>query len=395
MSERTNVQLEPFALDGGTVVTPERTLSAGSVLVRGEEIVAVDRGRVAAERRIDASERLVLPGFVDIHGDDIEAHLQPRSGADIDPTVALTVCDRLNLAAGVTTKLHAVAFEESPEEQRSIRGAMAVVDAVEEAARLLATHRVHARCELGDAEAVEAVLEVIGRPSVDLVSLMNHVPGRGQYHDVEAFTRAYAADGPWGRNGALSLAGDRRTVDRQTIRDRIDVVIGRAEREGLPVASHDDEDPDRVEALFDRGVDLCEYPTTLAAARRASALGLPVAMGAPNLARGGSLWGNLGVREAIDASAVDVLCSDYHPPSLLHALLVKTGEPLDRRVTRLTAAPAEAVGLEDRGRLEPGHRADIVVVNPGDPPVVERVFVGGVEVYRAVPAARRATVPPQ
>lgn len=391
MSERAQVGRRAVAIAGGQVVTPGDVLPGGSVVVRGSEIAAVRSGPSAVtDERIDAGGRLVLPGLVDLHGDDVETHLEPRTGAGVDPAVALTVCDRLNLAAGVTTKLNAVAFEESPEDNRSLRRANEVLDAIHRSDRLLADHRVHARCEVTDPAAVDAVVDVIDHPAVDLVSLMRHVPGSGQFADQAAFDREYVADGDWTTAEARRLAGDRQSVDRRTLEDHVDRIVDRARAAGVPVASHDDDDADTVEQLSERGVSISEYPTTLPAARRASDMGLAVAMGAPNLVRGGSLWGNLGAREAIESGVVDVLCSDYHPPSLLEAVFADTGEPLPETVARVTAAPAAAAGLDDRGRLELGRRADIVVVDPGPPPVVERAFVAGVEVYRAgCPGATR------
>lgn len=384
MSERTQVGRRAVAIAGGRVVTPGGVVPGGSVVVRGSQIAAVRSGPTAsADERIDASGRLVLPGLVDLHGDDVETHLEPRTGAGVEPAVALVVSDRLNLAAGVTTKLNAVAFEESPSDNRSVRRANELLDAIDRSGRLLADHRVHARCAVTDPAAVDAVVDVIDHPAVDLVSLMRHVPGSGQFADQDAFEREYVADGDWSAAEARRLAGDRRAVDPRTLDDHVDRVVDRARAAGVPVASHDDEDADTVERLSERGVRISEYPTTLPAARRASDLGLVVAMGAPNLVRGGSLWGNLGAREAIESGVVDVLCSDYHPPSLLEAVFADTGEPLPEKVARVTAAPAAAAGLDDRGRLEPGRRADVVVVEPGPPPVVERAFVAGVEVYRA------------
>ncbi len=106
------------------------------------------------------------------------------------------------------------------------------------------------------------------------------------------------------------------------------------------------------------------------AARRAVDRGLVTALGAPNLVRGGSPWGNLDVASAIDAGIVDVLCSDYHPSSLLAAAVVETGEPMADRIRRITTNPADAVGLEDRGRLAAGCRADVIVVDPARVPTV-------------------------
>lgn len=391
MREQARVDHRTAAITGGRVVTPERVVPRGTVVIRGNEIEEIrTESNPAADDLVDASGRLVLPGLVDLHGDDVESHLEPRPGAEVEPDVALTVCDRQNLAAGVTTKLNAIAYEESPSDSRSISRANALLEAVDSGGRLLADHRVHARCEVSDAASVDAVVDVLDHPAVGLVSLMRHVPGSGQFEDQGSFNREYVADGHWTASEARELAGDRRAVDRDTIAARVDRVVSRARAAGVPVASHDDEDAAAVERLSDRGVRISEYPTTLPAARRANQLGLVVAMGAPNLVRGGSLWGNLDAHEAIESGAVDVLCSDYHPPSLLNAAFAETGETLPRKVARVTAAPAAAVGLEDRGRLEAGRRADVVVVDPGPPPVVERAFVAGVEVYRA---SARATEP--
>jgi alpha-D-ribose 1-methylphosphonate 5-triphosphate diphosphatase len=54
-------------------------------------------------------------------------------------------------------------------------------------------------------------------------------------------------------------------------------------------------------------------------------------------------------------------------------------EPLERAWSMVSAAPARAAGLHDRGRIERGMRADLVLVDPqmaGRPRVVA-VLVGG------------------
>ena len=85
-------------------------------------------------------------------------------------------------------------------------------------------------------------------------------------------------------------------------------------------------------------------------------------LGAPNLIRGGSHSGNVAAAEVAAAGLLDVLSSDYLPASLLPARCCSAS----RRATsppaspRLTAAPARAAGLADRGRLAPGLRADLL-----------------------------------
>ena len=108
-------------------------------------------------------------------------------------------------------------------------------------------------------------------------------------------------------------------------------------------------------------------------------------MGAPNLVSGGSQSGNVATADAIAAGAVDALMVDYHPPSLLNAVFGDTGEPLPKRVARVTKNPAEAIGLPERGRLEPGARADLIIVETAETPVptVRRSFVAGREIYQA------------
>ena len=365
----------------GTVVTPSGVVPNGRVVVAGDRIVAVDGSRTTAgaSTRIDADGRYVLPGLVDLHGDDVESHLFPRENARIDVERALTTCDRANLAAGVTTKFHAVAFEDEAAGDRSIECAREVVDGIVGRDGPIDA-RVHARCELTDPGSVAAVVAAAEEGLPDVVSVMVHAPGTGQFDDADAFARRYS-DG-----GEVDPATERELQRRRGVRsgvlaERFEEVARAAESAGAMVASHDDATPGDVEAARDCGASVCEYPVSMDAARRANDLGLTTTMGAPNLVRGGSLWGNLDARRAIGRGVVDALCSDYHPPSLLAAAFVDTGEPLPARVARVSAAPAAAAGLDDRGRLEPGARADLLVVDPDPVPTVERAIVAGQEVY--------------
>lgn len=374
--------LDSAPVEGAAVVTPETVIPDGRVVVDDGRIAAIEAVG-ATESRRPAGRRLVLPGLIDLHGDDVERHLFPRAGARIGFPMALAACDRANVAAGITTKFHAIAFEDAPDEHRSVEFGAELVDAVGRAEAVLADHRIHARCELADGDAVDAVCEVVTDDPVDIVSLMSHLPGKGQFASSGTFRRRYVDDRGCAPGEAEQVARRRRAVADGDLVERIDRVIGAARAAGAVVASHDDEHPLGVERLAERGVTISEYPVAMAAARRASELGLTTAMGAPNLVRGGSLWDNLAASDAVDAGVLDVLCSDYHPPSLLAAPFVDTGEPLAVRVARVTKAPADAVGLSDRGRIEEGARADLVVVDPDPTPTVQRVLVAGREVYRA------------
>ncbi|WP_418286680.1 alpha-D-ribose 1-methylphosphonate 5-triphosphate diphosphatase [Halorubrum sp. DTA46] len=372
------------AISNATVVTPSGVIEDGCVVIGNERIVRVSRTADDISTRavtVDAGGRVLMPGLVDLHGDDIEGQFAPRAGAETDPLNALAATDRVNLLHGVTTKFHALAFEEAPDDGRSLENASRLAETIERGADTLGDNRVHARCELADSSAA-AVEELIEAVDVDLVSVMHHAPGTGQYDD-ESFKRHYIEDRNWPTDAVEAAARDRSELDDGNRNRRIQRIADLARRVDAPLASHDDERRVDVETMADHGAGISEYPLTLEAARRATELGLATVMGAPNLVRGGSLWNNLSARDAIEVGVLDALCSDYHPASLLAAPFVDTGEPLFTRVNRVTRNPAKIAGLDDRGRIEPGARADLIVVDPSPTPTVERAFVAGSEVLRA------------
>lgn len=380
----------PLSLTGGTIATPTGTVNDGVLTIVGDTIESVD---LAGEHRsigsvVDVSGKYVLPGLVDIHGDDIERYLSPRPEEQIPVDEALRQSERAALAAGITTKFHAVAYEDAPDQGRTVERAEQIADTIlnrrEDA---VIDARLHARCEVSDEASVATVSERIRAGGSDLVSLMNHVPGSGQYGSMQSFSKRYEVVGE--ESGGLNvdtaiedLVQSRGTVTQSTLDRRRDAVVSAARSVGIPVASHDDADSRAVDTAAAHGVDICEFPLTMDAARRAQDSGLTVAMGAPNLIRGGSLWDNLDATTALEAGVIDVFCSDFRPQTLLKSVFAKTPGSLSDAVRRVAGEPARAVGLTDRGRLQPGARADVVVVDPDPTPTVSRVFVGGDEVYR-------------
>jgi alpha-D-ribose 1-methylphosphonate 5-triphosphate diphosphatase len=87
-------------------------------------------------------------------------------------------------------------------------------------------------------------------------------------------------------------------------------------------------------------------------------------MGAPNIVRGGSHSGNVAAAELARHGVLDILSSDYYPASLLQAALLLTGQDngydLPRAIATVSLLPARAAGLDDRGEIRVGLRADLV-----------------------------------
>lgn len=152
-------------------------------------------------------------------------------------------------------------------------------------------------------------------------------------------------------------------------------------KHGVPLVSHDDATPAHVEAAVEEGVVIAEFPTTMEAARAAREHGLAILAGAPNLVCGRSHSGNVSATELAGEGLVDVLSSDYVLASALYgafALHVRHGVSLARAIGAVTRAPAASAGLEDRGELTPGRRADLVRVRlAGEVPLVRGVWRAG------------------
>jgi alpha-D-ribose 1-methylphosphonate 5-triphosphate diphosphatase len=104
-------------------------------------------------------------------------------------------------------------------------------------------------------------------------------------------------------------------------------------------------------------------------------------MGAPNVLRGGSHNGNASGQELVGRGLVTSIASDYLPSSLLAAVFALVDDAriaLAAAVGLVTSGPADVAGLADRGRLQPGLRADLTLIaTDGRWPVVRSVLVSG------------------
>jgi alpha-D-ribose 1-methylphosphonate 5-triphosphate diphosphatase len=195
---------------------------------------------------------------------------------------------------------------------------------------------------------------------------MDHTPGQRQYRniDVEEMRRRAAHRGKEGQEIEEVVAGWLKGETADHVSENWSAVARIARERGVPLATHDDENADQVCQAKQDGAVICEFPVTLEAAAEARRRGLDVFMGAPNLIRGGSHSGNISVAEVVSAGYLTGLASDYIPMSMLRAAFRLTEAPflmsLPDSIAMITTAPARATGLNDRGDIVAGKRADLV-----------------------------------
>lgn len=358
-------------LSNATLVGPDAVYS-GALRIADGRIEEITEGPVEGEA-IDCMGMLLTPGLIDMHGDMIEQELEPRPQVHFPTDVALNALDLRLAAAGVTTAYAAVSFAAgtSKGQRRSYDHTSDVIRALDAARpRLRIDHKVHARFDITFQDALSVVEALIEDGTVDLVSLMDHTPGQGQYRDIERFARQLAYSRGIGHDSAQQLVAEKiadRARPAEVIAATLKEIADLCARSGVPMASHDDDTVEKVELMASLGVRISEFPVTDEAAAACRDHGLVTAMGAPNALRGQSYSGNLSAREAHASGHLDILAADYHPAALMPALLILAEtDPrgLAGAVAMATDTPARALGLADRGRLEPGLRADLAVFDP-------------------------------
>jgi len=248
------------------------------------------------------------------------------------------------------------------------QGLQAAAEALHEARNrnlLRAEHLLHMRCELACDNMLPVVTPFLDDPNVKLVSIMDHTPGQRQWMDIERFRVYTQRNQRWSDEYLAQVIRERQDMQaRNAQRNRLDL-LELCRNRHIPLASHDDTVPEHVHEAVDSGFVISEFPTTHPAARTAREEGLGIVMGAPNLVRGGSHSGNISALELAQHDLLDCLSSDYVPHSLLHGVFLlrdEAGWTLPKAARTASLNPARLVGLDDRGEIASGKRADFVRV---------------------------------
>lgn len=380
-----NVRLPELILANARLVL-EDGIHPGSLVVRNGRIAELDTGTAVPLGALDCEGDLLAPGLVELHTDNLERHLHPRPGVDWPAVSAVIAHDAELAGCGITTVFNALRVGSMHRVRPSgygrayARGLADAITGLDRAGALKIRHHLHLRAEICS-ETLEDELALFGEgDGVGILSIMDHTPGQRQFADLTALRRfAKEGDGMSEDEFTAHVATLRALSERVAPRHRA-AAIAAARRLGAVLASHDDTTAEHVAASAAAGARIAEFPTTEAAAAAARERGIAVTMGAPNMLRGGSHSGNVAAGALAEAGLLDILSSDYAPASLLQGALALgrvLGDPA-AGIAAVTAAPARAAGLPDRGRLAPGLRADLVRIRlHGDVPLLRGTWVAG------------------
>ena len=362
-----------FIAGGRTLV--DGALVETSLRTAGRDIAALDAEQGRAALHLDASGLLVLPGIVDLHGDAFERQMMPRPGVDFPTDVALIDSDRQVIANGITTVFHGTTWSWEPG-LRSAENARKLLDAIEALRpQLAADTRFHLRHETHNLEAEAEIIQWLREGRIDLFAFNDH-------SNVKPKKRNQSAE-----RAGLSLEAFNELID-QVVARRPDVpasiarLASVARDANVRMLSHDDNSPAMRQEFRALGATVAEFPVNEETARDAAAAGDFIVFGAPNVVRGGSHTGWTKASDMIAKGLCSVLASDYYYPAQLLAAFRLAADgilPLAKAWDLISAGPARAAGLEDRGVLAAGRRADIVIVDdklPLRPRIVAVIAAG-------------------
>ena len=349
---------------------------------RFETFYACDNTRSPSipDRQVDLEGKYVLPGIIDIHGDSFERCIAPRPSVYLPLKNALIENDHHLLSAGITTFFYSItdSFEEGLRSRAYARELIKTIPVTP----LLCNSYIHIRHEIANTQHHEELLSWLDSHKIHLLSLNDHLP----YLEENAKLERY-------KNGIRRrLAIEEKEIDAliaslQEQRDvgqvQIKELLSLAKQHCIPIASHDDDTLNKVHTSMQRGVKIAEFPMNKECARAFKDAGIYTLFGAPNLIRGASHVGALSAKEAVNENILDILCSDYHYPSLFLApfLLVSFGVCNFKEAwDKVSLTPAKAASIDaQKGSLSEGKDADFLVLNSLDGTMesLESVYING------------------
>ncbi len=373
-------------LANARIVLPDEVVH-GAICFSDDTITTIDQGAAVPAGAVDCEGDYIAPGLIELHTDNLERHISPRPKVEWPHEAAILAHDRELAGTGITTVFDAMRVGSIHKEEggyaKYARQLATEMLALRAKGSLKISHFLHLRAEICSETLAEELAEFTPEDRVGIVSLMDHTPGQRQFSDISKM-KAYVM----GKNGMDEAAFAEHIAYLKRLQDTYgaaheDAAVSEGRRLGAVLASHDDTTRDQVDVSAKHGVAMAEFPTTIEAAKACHDHGIAVIMGAPNLVRGGSHSGNVAAKELAEQDLLDIMSSDYVPSALLMSA-VHLGEMwgnLPKGIATVTANPAASVGLDDRGKLAVGMRADLLRFARNDGVVVaKQVWSNGQQV---------------
>ncbi len=380
--------MRTLRITGGEMLLPSGIVRDADLLLADGLIQGIGFG--GGDSTFDATGLLVLPGIVDIHGDAFERQMQPRPGVDFPADLALRDTEAQLLANGITTAFHGVTLSWEPG-LRSLGAWSSLLDALE-AGSWTADMRVHLRWEAYNLDAIDTAVADIAAGRVHLLAFNDHTPAI--LHKLgDPVAGAKYSDRAGMKMDAFKALAARIGSASDSVPAALDRIGAAARAAGLPMASHDDVSIPRRDYFRGLGARISEFPMAEEVGQAARAEGDYVVMGSPNVVRGRSHLGWASAAVMAEAGICNVLSSDYFYPAMARAALILAGRgvlDLPHAWALISANPAAAAGLTDRGSIAAGKRADIVAIDPATSRAVLTVARGRIAHISAAGSSRLA-----
>lgn len=396
-----------YVIEGARTLLPSGLAEADLRLEDGI-IAEIGAPSAAGAVRIDGRGLLLAPAIIDIHGDAFERSAMPRSNVFFPLDVAILDVDRQLAAAGIATAYHALTLSWEPGLRSAAQGEAFLAGLEATAPRLRVDHRAQLRWEIFAFEAIPLIERALQAPQTPSLAFNDHTSMVMRPADRDLLARDFELDPDYEtipldhpvlltrfrerlKRAGLSAEAYRDLLAeiwarRPEVADRLAALAATARAAGAPMLSHDDCQMRARRHYRSLGAAIAEFPMKEAIAREARAEGEAVVLGAPNALRGGSHIGSLSAAEMVEAGLCDVLASDYAYPAMLAAagrLLAEKRSDLAGVWSLLSAGPARALGLSDRGEIALGKRADLVLLEwpEGATPATRATFSAGRVAY--------------
>jgi len=368
----------------------ENEVVAGSLEFREDRITNFSETTSQLASALDGEGAYLLPGLVELHTDNLDKFFTPRPKVDWPAHSAMSSHDALMVASGITTVLDAIGVGDVRDGGHRLDNLSKMIGAIRDSNRKglnRAEHLLHLRCELPHHTTLPLFEALISSPELSLVSLMDHSPGQRQYASLEKYREYYQGKYQLNDEQMDEFERDQLALAKAWSQPNRLAIAALCREHGIAIASHDDATEAHVKESHGVGSAIAEFPTTLEAAKASRYRNMQVLMGAPNIVRGGSHSGNVAAWELASHGMLDILSSDYYPGSLLDAAFRLAADErntlsLPQTIALVTCNPARALGLEDRGVITEGCRADLVLAHTQHGhPHIRHVWSKGRQVY--------------